>query len=75
MGDRVARVYVDDQKLDTIQTRKFRGLTRLRGEAKKEAKDEKRAQKSTGDASMDFDLAEVSGNVGGGEGRKRARME
>lgn len=66
---------MDDQKLDTIQTRKFRGLTRLRGEAKKEAKDEKRAQKTTGDASMDFDLAEISGNVGGGEGRKRARME
>lgn len=70
MGDKVARVYVDDQKLDQIQTRKFRGLTKLRGEAKLE----KKAQKSL-DAEMNFEVEEVSGKVGGGEGRKRARLE
>lgn len=76
MGDKVARVYVDDQKLDQIQARKFRGLTKLRGEKKIEAKEAKKALAgSAGDASMDFDVTELTGKVGGGEGRKRARVE
>lgn len=72
MGDQVGRVYVDNQTMD-YQTRKMRGL-RVKPE-------EKAAKKAAAEAvagsapEMDFELTEVAGKVGGGEGRKRARLE
>lgn len=64
MGDKVGRVYVDNQDLSKLQARKFKGLKRHPDEKKKSY-----------DEPQDGDeVAEVDANVGGGEGRKRVKV-
>lgn len=81
MGDKVGRIYVDNQDMGTLQARKFKGLKRNRDEKeegtdspkeKKERHPAKAKKPEGGDQAVDFEVMEVSGAVGGGEGRKRA---
>ncbi|KAI5476494.1 ribosome biogenesis protein RPF2 [Pseudohyphozyma bogoriensis] len=64
MGDKVGRVYVDQQDLSKLQARKFKGLKTKRG-----------ADESA-DVGTDASVGEVAAGVsGGGEGRKRAKKD
>ena len=61
MGDKIGRVHVDRQDLSTLQTRKFKGLKKRKGDDAEDA----------GDDAQD---AEPVASSGGGEGRKRAKV-
>lgn len=66
MGDKVGRVYLESQDLGQLQSRKFKGLKRSVEELK-EKKDAK--------AQVGTEVGEVAGKVGGGEGRKRTKVQ
>lgn len=73
MGDKVGRVYIDPQDFSSLQARKQRGLRRT-PEEKKERELAKKV-KTAADAGVEYEVMEVEGKVGGGEGRKRAAMQ
>ncbi|GAA5947423.1 hypothetical protein JCM3765_001672 [Sporobolomyces pararoseus] len=62
MGDKIGRVHVDRQDLSTLQTRKFKGLKKRKGEDNDEQ----------GGEGEDGEEKPLSG--GGGEGRKRTKV-
>ncbi|GAA5983164.1 hypothetical protein JCM5350_007904 [Sporobolomyces pararoseus] len=63
MGDKIGRVHVDRQDLSTLQTRKFKGLKKRKGE------DTDNEGAEGGD-----DKGEKPLSGGGGEGRKRTKV-
>jgi ribosome production factor 2 len=61
MGDKIGRVHVDRQDLSTLQTRKFKGLKKRKGE-------------DGGDDAGAESEGEKPLSGGGGEGRKRTKV-
>ncbi|GAA5903869.1 rRNA-binding ribosome biosynthesis protein RPF2 [Sporobolomyces salmoneus] len=69
MGDKVGRVHVDRQDLSQLQTRKFKGLKKRKGE---DTDGGDTGAESEGGAQSDGGEKPLSG--GGGEGRKRKKV-
>ncbi|GAA5882564.1 hypothetical protein JCM16303_002044 [Sporobolomyces ruberrimus] len=65
MGDKIGRVHVDRQDLSTLQTRKFKGLKKRKGEDGAESEGAQSEGESAGEKPL---------SGGGGEGRKRKKV-
>ncbi|GAA5937736.1 hypothetical protein JCM1841_004772, partial [Sporobolomyces salmonicolor] len=80
MGDKVGRVYVENQDLGQLQTRKFKGLKRKNATDRETTEGEGEGPDESGVSAVDAVVGEVAGEVAGptsgaaGEGRKRKKV-